>query len=84
MYRAYIAQKKYRVVLDEIKPNSDLAPLYYVAEYFASPDKRNKIVDLFEEKFSKEMSDCDEVWIIGGATVYYNEGMIDSALKYVF
>jgi coatomer subunit epsilon len=39
MYRAYIAQKKYRIVLDEIKA-SDSTPLLalrWLAEYFSGP-----------------------------------------------
>jgi len=42
LYRAYIAQKKYRVVLDEINAASpaELQPLKLLAEYFAAPSKR--------------------------------------------
>lgn len=68
--------------MDEVKPNSELGSLYHLAEYFALPDKRNSIVGLFEEKFNKDLNNCDEVWIISGATVFYNEGMVESALKY--
>lgn len=41
MYRAYIALKKFRVVLDETETSKEpLRPLRLLAEYFAYPQKR--------------------------------------------
>jgi hypothetical protein len=42
LYRAYIAQRKYQVVLDEISATcpAELHPLKLLAEYFAVPSKR--------------------------------------------
>lgn len=42
LYRAYIAQRKYRVVLDEIHgaSPSELRPLKLLADYLANPNKR--------------------------------------------
>lgn len=39
MYRAYLAQKKYSIVLAEIKANSppELKPFKLLAEYLQSP-----------------------------------------------
>ncbi|XP_062543189.1 coatomer subunit epsilon [Armigeres subalbatus] len=83
MYRAYIAQNKYRVVLDEIKPNNDtpLLALRFLAEYLSSKSRREPIVELFDEKFKGDISETDVIWIIVGATIYCNEGTYESALK---
>ncbi|PNF23596.1 Coatomer subunit epsilon [Cryptotermes secundus] len=45
LYRAYIAQRKYRVVLDEISAASpaELQPLRLLAEYFAVPSKSSAL-----------------------------------------
>lgn len=42
MYRAYLAQKKYSIVLAEIKANSppELKPFKLLAEYLQSPANR--------------------------------------------
>lgn len=42
MYRAYLAQKKYGIVLAEIKSNSppELKPYKLLAEYLQNPENR--------------------------------------------
>lgn len=90
MWRAYIAQHKYRVVLDGINANDKTAaaPVLHairkVAEYFAQPPAgRNDAVKWFEDKFSAGGIDDEQLamWSIAAATVYYNEGLYESALK---
>ena len=47
LYRSYIAQRKYRIVMDEIKPSSSplLHPLKMLAEFLAAPAaKRESLV----------------------------------------
>lgn len=84
LYRAYIAQHKYRVVLDEIKPNNDtpLLALRHLAEYLSNKSRKEAIVNLFDEKFKGDINALDVIWIIVGTTIYCNEGTYESALKY--
>lgn len=95
MYRAYIARGQYRIVIDEIKQSNDtpLLALRYYAEYLlhsssganANKSKLSTIIQYFDDKFSKDdINDIDCLWIITGASIYYNENMIDSALKLVY
>jgi len=87
MWRAYIAQNKHRVVLDGIKLNeidadNVLQAVRRVADYFASPSKRNDIVKYFDEKFSQNFDDDNRpMWCVSAGTVYYNEGLYENALK---
>ncbi|XP_055588180.1 coatomer subunit epsilon [Uranotaenia lowii] len=83
MYRAYIAQNKFRVVLDEIKANNDtpLLAIRYLAEYLSNKSRKEAIVALFDEKFKGDINALDVLWIIVGSIIYNNEGTYESALK---
>lgn len=98
MWRAYIAQHKYRVVLDGIQessPSIALKSIRKVAEYFAaapSSDKRSAIVKYFEENRSCIETEGDDdneiiyskiIWCLSAATVYYNETLYENALTIV-
>lgn len=98
MWRAYIAQHKYRVVLDGI-PATDSVELGFrgirkVAEYFSanSSDGRNAVVKFFDDNLSTLASSSadDEdvihsniVFRLAAATVYYNESLYENALRSV-
>lgn len=89
MWRAYIAQQKYRVVLDSIKSSDNdvgvLRAIEKVAEYFAQPNSRSSVVTYFDGKFSQYFEDDYKgIWSILAGTVYYNEGLYENALKYCF
>ncbi|CAG2060865.1 unnamed protein product, partial [Timema podura] len=83
LYRAYIAQKKYRVVLDEISGVSppELQPLKLLAEYFAVPSKRDTIVSKLDQQASGNVDVNNYTSIIVTATIYYHEGNFEAALR---
>lgn len=84
MWRAYIAQGKYSVVLDGV--SNDGAPVLQaikkVAEYFAQPANRNVVVKWFEENSSASIdTEHSALWSILAGTVYYNAGLYEETLK---
>lgn len=63
-------------------PN-DTSPLLAVrkiAEYFSEPQKREALVKYFDDMLANSEG-LDEIWVIAAATVYYNEGNFESAIK---
>ncbi|XP_051172033.1 coatomer subunit epsilon [Leptopilina boulardi] len=82
LYRAYIAQRKFRVVLDEINNSSppDLQPLKMLAEYFAFPNRRETILHELDQAASKANADNHNFMIVA-ATIYYHEKNLESALR---
>lgn len=82
LYRTYIAQRKFRVVLDEINNSSpvDLQPLKTLAEYFAFPDRRDALVAELDQKVNCTNADNHNFMIVA-ATIYYHEKNLDSALR---
>lgn len=83
VYRAYIAQKKYRVVLDEIRASSpaQLRPLKTLAEYFSNPAKRDAIISSLDEQMMSNVDVTNHIFIIVAATIYNNERSYESALR---
>ena len=83
MYRAYICQKKYNIVLDEISKSSAPAQLQAVrlfAQYLSSPDKTVSMKSLNESLLGNVDIDNKMLPIIA-ANMYYEERDFDSALK---
>lgn len=83
MYRAYVAQKKYRVVLDEIKNSSpnQVQPLRLLAEYLAYPQKRPDIHNQLDTMLSSEAFAESDILPIIAATIYLQEENVESALR---
>ncbi|XP_072749685.1 coatomer subunit epsilon [Anoplolepis gracilipes] len=82
LYRAYIAQRKFRVVLDEINNLSppELQPLKILADYFANPHRREAIVAELDKEASHPNFD-NHNFLIVAATIYYHEKNLEAALR---
>ncbi|KAL4091082.1 hypothetical protein QTP88_025823 [Uroleucon formosanum] len=82
MYRAYIAQKKYGIVLAEIKTNSpaELKPFKLLAEYLQTPGNRNSILKTLEQEL-ENMYEMNHSLVIVAATIYNHEHNYESALR---
>ncbi|XP_017890467.1 coatomer subunit epsilon [Ceratina calcarata] len=82
LYRAYIAQRKFRVVLDEINNSSphSLQPLKMLADYFANPGRRDAIVSELRQATKHANSD-NHNFLIVAATIFYHEKNLDQALR---
>ncbi|XP_066994074.2 coatomer subunit epsilon [Anabrus simplex] len=83
LYRAYIAQKKYRVVLDEIHgaSPSELQPLKILAEYLSTSSKREAIVSKLEQQCSGSVDVSNLNFLITAATIFYHEQNYDAVLR---
>lgn len=86
MYRAYIALKKYKFVLDEINDSSpeELKVLKLLAEYFSNPNCKEEIIDKIQKK-SIESSTLPKThtFMIVAGTIFYNQNDLESALKVI-
>lgn len=82
-YRAYLAQRKYRVVLDEISLSSppQVQPLKLLAEYFANPQKHNDIHSQIDELMQSNINVESDILPIVAATIYLQEENTEAALR---
>lgn len=78
-----MAQNKFLVVMDEIKPNSSerLQPLRLLAEYLASPLKRQEIINQLEQKLASNIGVENETLVLVSAIVYMKEQNYEAAYK---
>ncbi|KAI4458829.1 coatomer subunit epsilon [Holotrichia oblita] len=83
MYRSYMAQNKYLVVLDDIKPSSaeKLQPLKLLAEYLSNKSRRDAIVTQLDQKLSASANVDNEVWILVAAIIYQRENNFETAYR---
>ncbi|KAK7572028.1 hypothetical protein V9T40_014500 [Parthenolecanium corni] len=82
LYFAYIAQKKYKIVIDEVNDKSpvELQALKLLAEYMLTPNRRASILDTFVGKFGSSEIENHYV-ILVGATMYFFDEQIEKALQ---
>jgi len=83
LYRSYLAQRKYRVVLEEVKASSPelLRPLKMLAEFLASPNKRDNIVTDLDSEMSGNVDVTNYVLLLVAATIYLHMEQPESALR---
>ncbi|XP_059149846.1 coatomer subunit epsilon-like [Physella acuta] len=83
MYRAYIAQRKYGVVLDEIKSSSspELQAVKMYADYLSNESKRDAIVKELDSKMSGNVDLTNSTFLLMAGSVYYHEQNYDSTLR---
>jgi len=83
MYRAYIALKKFTVVLDEVTTNSpkDIQPVRLLAEFMSSPARRETVVDKLDKLISGGFTSEDVTLIIVAGTIYHYVGNYETALR---
>ncbi|XP_064387302.1 coatomer subunit epsilon-like [Halichondria panicea] len=81
MYRSYISQKKFAVVLDEVTSSSsaELQAVKMLAGYLQGPSKRDGILKQLETKLTSGVD--NDVFILMAASIYYNEQNYESALR---
>ncbi|XP_061456527.1 coatomer subunit epsilon [Rhineura floridana] len=83
LYRAYIAQRKYGVVLDEIKPSAspELQAVWMFAEYLSNESQRDAIVAELDKKMAKSVDVTNTTFLLMAASVYFHDQNPDAALR---
>jgi len=83
LYRAYLAQRKYRVVLEEVHSSSPalLQPLKMLAQYLSNPSKRDSILTDLDSQMAGNVDVTNHVLLLVAATIYLHSDQPESALR---
>jgi len=85
LYRAYLAQRKWRVVLEEVKPGSSpslLQPLHLLAQFLSGNQaKRDSIVLELDSTMGGNVDVSNYVQLLVAATIYLHMDQPESALR---
>jgi len=86
IYRSYIAQGNYRIVLDEIKDSHppSLQALKLLASFYMLPDNRDVVVLQLKEWLQQGINQGDDILQIVAATIYTEQGNYEDALRCIY
>uniref|UniRef100_UPI00358F0D82 coatomer subunit epsilon isoform X1 n=1 Tax=Myxine glutinosa TaxID=7769 RepID=UPI00358F0D82 len=83
LYRAYIAQRKYGVVLDEISSSKApaLQSVRMLAEFLATESRRDAIIAEMEKSLAIGVAVEDSTSLLMAAAIYLCDGNTDASLR---
>ncbi|CAF4828805.1 unnamed protein product [Pieris macdunnoughi] len=82
LYRSYIAQGNYRIVLQELKTADPLLqPLKTLVDYLSPGANKPAVVSDIDARVAKGTELSNDIFIIVAATIYYHEDNYEAALK---